>query len=504
MVSGVHWPGFSFFYLLQWYWAGDSKEAQDVWVGYDLALNKVIETAYHKGQAKIDVGGGRCVIFGKMVQVRDGDSNRVRAVLRSTEKLVGLNRKTAKGAAQKASGGLVAKPSAAVGLKSIPEKEPVAKTLTGLSAPQVGVPIKDAGPLGGKLGTAAPGQGEDGLPKGKFARAFSRPTGTTLTSVCFSVGDGCGVRMGSKDSWAFEIPKQYHDRNVLTVVLAHRKPSEDSYLMESYINERDQEGAYTLVQVRSPTGKLVSWMDGSLGIKFAEPRPRDDPEEENLHDWLKFRGRIQCTSVVLTGKGVGERGVAHIHKVVVEFEPREGMIVLQERIFNRIDHTGRFDPHSRVVYGGGPDAHGQSLQRIISNGVYPNAVTLGSGKKDVTEDFGGGIRIVKGRLHVTLLVGKVFLMLEIACGDTIFDVAKDAEKKNKDGHYGQLGWAKIYARIANQERFIMCNINVPPNAVLRGGANEPDGHVCLEDEEIVVESKHCATFVMGIRVIYKK
>lgn len=467
----------------------------------------------------MDVGGGRCILFAKMIQVRDGDSNRARAVLRSVEKLSDTTRKAClyqevyktasvtQGIGANSAGSMKCVPFSAKGnAPGSLVKKPL----------PVATSIVPAGAVAGKANldesvvvATTLGDPKDGLPKGKFQRAFLRPTVTTLTSVCFTIGDGSGIRMTPKESWVFEIPKSYHSCNVLTVVLAHRKPSEDANLMESYVDEHDKEGAYTLVQVQKPDGGLVSWMDGSRGVKFAEPRPKDDPEEENLHDWLLYRGRIQCAGVVLTGKGVGERGVAHIHKLIVEFEPPFSMHALQEKIFTigstfmRIDQTGRFDPKSRVIYGGGPDAPGNTLDRIISRGVYPGSVTLGVANKDASEDFGHGIRLVKGRLHVSLIASKVFLMIEISCGDTIFDKAFDAEKKNKDGHYGRLGWAKLYARLANQERFIMWNVNVPPNAVLRGGASELEGHVCLDGEEIVIESRYCSTFVMGVRVIYK-
>lgn len=467
-----------------WYWAGDSSgsASQDVWIEYDTQVSKSIELAFCKNQSKVDVGGGRTVLFSRMIQIRDGDFNRARAVLRAVEKLKDTSRKLKVA-------GLAEGECAEVGTK---------KTLcfdTAANSVHQG---------------AKPENSEDGAPKGMFQRAFLRPTMTTLTSVSFAIGDGSGVRMRPGESWIFEIPKSYHCCNLLTVVLSHRKPTEDVYLMESYSDEYDKEGAYTLIQAQRVDKGLVSWMDGSASIKFAEPRPKDDPEEENLHDWLVYCGRIQCFGIVLTGKGVGPRGIACIHKLAVEFEPPFTMHALQEKIFTtgttfvRIDQSGRFDPKCRVIFGGGPDAPGQTLESLVSKGLYPGSVMLGIACKDMSKDFGNGIRLVKGRLHVALIPSKVFLMIEVSCGDTIFDKDIDAEKKNKDGHYGRLGWAKLFARLANQERFIMWNVNVPPNAVLRGGANELEGHLCVYGEEIVIESRYCPTFVMGLRVIYKK
>ena len=61
----------------------------------------------------------------------------------------------------------------------------------------------------------------------------------------------------------------------------------------------------------------------------------------------------------------------------------------------------------------------------------------------------------------------------MACGDTLFDQSKPAEEqKNKDQHYGVLGWAKLYVYLHTNKgegygggEWMLYNANVPPPQV---------------------------------------
>lgn len=47
-----------------------------------------------------------------------------------------------------------------------------------------------------------------------------------------------------------------------------------------------------------------------------------DPEEENLHDWLRYSGSVRADVVIVSNIGVGAKALCHIHRFVCKFNFR--------------------------------------------------------------------------------------------------------------------------------------------------------------------------------------
>jgi hypothetical protein len=335
-------------------------------------------------------------------------------------------------------------------------------------------------------------------------RVFAEPSSRTSTTVRFEVSNPNGDELKPGERWLFEIPADLRGAAIRSVVLAHRK--DDKYTSSVDANGRDAEGAYDLVTARnSETGQWVTWSDEYGSKKFAEPRSAGSPENENLHDWLAAVGKTPVDLVAVTAMGVGDRAIANVHFIEVEFFPPGQVESRQEEIFT--PGTAFVDPDrgvNRPSYGGGQGAH-FGASELAAKGLYPNAIKLGYGGSTSTVSessyVGGG-----GRMHIKLPPGKVFGGLEVSIGDTVFDQSRPAEEqRNKDGHYGTLGWAKLGASLTHADgsgEAFLRNMNVPPSGVLSGGPVE-SGYVTKPGDEIVLEASSGA-WVMGYRVQFMK
>ncbi|KAK5577210.1 hypothetical protein RB653_002150 [Dictyostelium firmibasis] len=76
-------------YIAKWFWAGDSNGGpskggghQDVWIGYDLNMNKKLEKAFSKNKKKLKVDNERFVDFQNMLQRRCDDESKRRNLKR--------------------------------------------------------------------------------------------------------------------------------------------------------------------------------------------------------------------------------------------------------------------------------------------------------------------------------------------------------------------------------------------------------------------------------------
>ena len=165
---------------------------------------------------------------------------------------------------------------------------------------------------------------------------------------------------------------------------------------------------------------------------------------------------------------------------MVEIAPPVALRVGLERVFSAgtafvpLDDKGQLREHVAPTYGGGPDATPKpSDAQLVANGLYPNAVVLGR-PTGVAQVLGDGLTLdASGRLVVELVKGARFWAIELACGDTDFDTTKPLQaQKNKDGHYGVLGWSKLYCwhdavplaagAPLPARRYLMERRNVPP------------------------------------------
>jgi hypothetical protein len=342
----------------------------------------------------------------------------------------------------------------------------------------------------------------------KVTKVFTKPSSRTSTTIRFKMDDYDGVEIKPGERWLFEVPPDLRGAKVRTAVLAHRK---DYQYEHTFSGGRDSQGAYNLVSARkSGEDKWVTWSDQYGSKKFAELRDADDPEHENLHDWLYYVGDVSLDLLSVTNVGHGKSAIANVHLLEIEFFPTGKHESFQEEIFT--PGTSFIRPEKgwkKPLYGGGNGGH-LSREVLKKEGMYPKSVEIGSyGDRKISKD---SYVDDSGRLHIRLPPGKRFGSFEISCGDTTYDRSQSPEEqRNKDGHYGGLGFAKLCARLENRalrEKYdwdydqplnFMHRINVPPAGVLSGGPIEP-GYVTKPGDEIVVESEDHETWVMGYRI----
>ena len=346
----------------------------------------------------------------------------------------------------------------------------------------------------------------------KVTEIFVKPTKQTSTTVSFKMPEPGGKEIGPGERWLFQVPEEFRGTPIRTAILIHRKDTGKHPKVGD--GKWDAEGAYNLVTARQTgTDKWVTWSDQYGSKKFAEPRSSGDPENENLHDWLASVGNKSVDLLAVTGAGnpSHKHAVASVHEVVIEFFPPGKVASHQEEIFTPGTSFVDLDKgKNKPTYGGGMGGHlGDAT--LKDKGMYPDSVEIGgwgsSGSKHKSDKSYVDAR---GNLHIKLEPGQVLGGFECSCGDTAFDKNKPAsEQRNQDGHYGRLGWAKLYARVQNSNvsgpsartPYFMERVNVPPSGVLSGGPAEA-GYVTKPGDEIVVESQGHKTWVMGYRVTY--
>jgi len=331
-------------------------------------------------------------------------------------------------------------------------------------------------------------------------RTFSTPTSVTSTTAKYIVNDYSGDPIKPGEQWIFQIPDAFKEAIVRTVVLVHRKDSQYDASVEYHDDGTyyDTQGAYDAISCRK-TG--TSTWKGWGAAKFAEPRSSYDPENENLHDWVYYVGVFSADQILLENVSplANTLAVANVHRVEIEFFPAGVVDSYQIEIFSPNTEfadiaQGKMLPR----YGGGPDA-GLTFQQLEDEGLYPDAIQIywASAKTISSTCYLDS----SGNMHIKLPAGKVLGGFEVAVGDTKYDQSKPPQDQvNKDGGYGELGWAKLTSKIGSD--YFMSSINVPPNAVLSGGPTQL-GYVVKSGNEIVVSASSYA-WIMGYRVTFMK
>lgn len=404
-----------------------------------------------------------------------------------------------------------AKPPAtpAVGVNapvSAPAPKPRIEAAEVVPSAGIGAGLDKAAPPPPVAPAVAPAPADDLAEKQKakdpqVTEIFVTPTKRTSTTLTFRVPSPEGKEMKPGERWLFQVPPDLRGANIRTMVLVHRKDPKNQGPM---VGSREEQGAYSLVTARKTgTEQWVTWSDQYGSKKYAEPRSAYDPENENLHDWMSAVGATPIDLVAVTSVGSGEKAITSVHELVVEFFPPGQVGSKQEEIFT--PGTEFADPavgRIKPKYGGGMGAH-FSDQQLKEHGLYPQAIELGGyggNRRDVSQN---AYLDSQGNLHIKLPPGKVLGGFEIAVGDTAFEPSRPAsEQRNKDGHVGRLGWAKLYAWLSHNgqrgEQF-MEKVNVPPSGVLSGGPAQT-GYVTQPGDEIVVQSQGHLSWVMGYSV----
>ena len=314
------------------------------------------------------------------------------------------------------------------------------------------------------------------------------PTSKTSVSIKFEYEHEAGFELTPGKRILLHVPAEYRTRIIRDVVLKHRK-SHSRFMGRGW----DPEGAYSRVLIREPRkNEWVGWVDpsGYNSDKFAEPRPATDPETEVLHDWVATVGKLNSELVSVENVGNGPNAVVNFHSIELVFFPELNALNFKEEIFS--EGTQFIDLAKGVnlpSFGGGPNRDGK----------YPGALELN--KYDLPGKIQNRESLVnaRGELVVPLENGKRLLSVELAVGDTHPDGIR-----NKDGHIGTLGWAKIDMDIVKGGVVVDTltrGANVPPAGVLFGGPTSMGG-LKINGESLVITAKGDIAYVMGYRLAY--
>lgn len=327
---------------------------------------------------------------------------------------------------------------------------------------------------------------------------FENPEVDSYTRINYLISEYDGRELRPGRQLIFKIPGEFEKRIIRDVILRHRKSSK--YAVNIGSDGYDQNGAYSRVELRnSDTGQWTRWRDpaGYRTDKFAEPRSAGNPEEEVLHDWIATVGPISADAARVTNVGESpDFSVSNIHGLEVVFYPEFKAVDLKEQIYTPGTKFVDLDKNKLLPeYGAGEFNEGRYVGAIALNQSAPALFELG-------KDPGPEAKVENGKLIIKLESGKELLNVEIAIGDTEYLNHRNPETYRNT----RLGWAKLWVGIkrvqtGNIEWFVK-NANIPPQGVIAGGPHLENSKIEPGDE-LVLESRADASYVMGWRLAYK-
>ena len=327
---------------------------------------------------------------------------------------------------------------------------------------------------------------------------FESPEIDSYTRINYPLPEYKGRELKPGRRLMFEIPEEFKKRIIRDVILRHRKSSK--YAVNIGSDGYDPNGAYSRVELHnSDTGQWTSWKDpaGYRTDKFAEPRGAENPEEEVLHDWIATVGPISADAVRVTNVSENQDfGISNVHGLEVVFYPEFKSINFREQIYTIGTKFVDLDRKEFLPeYGAGEFNEGKYVGAIALNRSGPTLFELG-------KDPGTEAQIENDRLIIKLESGKELLNVEVAIGDT-----ECLSHRNPETHRNtRLGWAKLWvgirrAKTGNTEWFIK-NANIPPQGIIAGGPHLENSKIEPGDE-LILESRADAAYVMGWRLAYK-
>lgn len=328
---------------------------------------------------------------------------------------------------------------------------------------------------------------------------FDNPQIRSYMSVNYDLPDYEGRELKPGRRMAFVIPDEFKNRIVRDVILRHRKS--EKYMVDIGADRWDPHGAYNRLELHnSESDEWQQWKDpkGYKTDKFAEPRSASNPEHEVLHDWVAMVGEIKPDAIRITNVGQHEQfSVANVHGIEVIFFPEIKNVKYHEQVY--CEGTEFIDLEKGKTlpkYGGGSHTEGRYLGAVALN-------KSGESLYELAKDAGPEAEIRDGSLFIKLDPNKELVQVEIAVGDT--EHLKEISPKTN--RHTRLGYAKLWAGIQRADsgniEWFMENINIPPQGIFAGGPLL-DRSAIHEGDELIIEARSDAAYLMGWRIAYKE
>jgi hypothetical protein len=325
----------------------------------------------------------------------------------------------------------------------------------------------------------------------------------------FTLDAANGVDLLAGHSMEFVFPDFFKGREILQVILKHRKDPEHAADKNDFL-AYDANAAYILCEAHSSIDNFwYRWADRSSYAKFSEVRTADNPENETLHNGLRTFGRIKPDRFRLTNVATGDPAlaIARVHELEIVFAPDLGQVKYLERIFTpETVFADAASGRSVPLLGGGPRLAGR----------FPGAIILGKNRDArekkigklpsphffVTGKPGAGERIDRnGNMLIDLPTHRSIEMIELAIGD--LDVTNP--ELNKDGYTGRSGMAQVSVYLQNSASSFVPLLeknNVGMAGMIICGGPLPESGI-VNSAKLLIKVENDEAFLMGYRIAYR-
>ncbi len=325
-------------------------------------------------------------------------------------------------------------------------------------------------------------------------------------TVRYTLDAQAGVELKPGSGIEFIFPQIFKDRDILHVVLKHRK--DPRYAADpGNFDAIDPDAAYILCEARGSLDHLwYRWADRSSFAKFSEVRSADNPENETLHNGLRTFGRIKPDRFRITNVGTGnpEKAIASIHELEITFTPSASATRKIEHIFTPETAFGDVAAGKPVpLIGGGP--------RI--GGKFPGAVLLGKNRhkrqqkiQALTEEYRFdvcasptiGAITSNGNFLLSLPAGCRLEQVELVIGD--LDLT--SLEVNKDGYFGRSGSAQVSVQLVTSDGSNVAliennNVGMAGMVICGGPVKE---YFTGERDKLLIKVDNDEAFLMGFRI----
>lgn len=327
---------------------------------------------------------------------------------------------------------------------------------------------------------------------------FTRINSITLR---YTLDRQLGLQLKPGECFAFEFPEGFRHREIIQVVLKHRKDPVYAADPEN-LDAFDQNAAYILCEARSSLNRLwYKWADRSSVAKFSEVRSADNAENETLHNCLRTFGAIKPDRFRLTNVGTGDpaMAIANVHELEIMFLPASSGDIIIEQIFTPETAFSDLANNKPVpLIGGGPRLGGK----------FPGAVLLGKNRDKRAQQLLllpeqhrfelNTWQSANGNLHIDLPANCCVELVELALGD--LDIT--GLEYNKDGYFGRSGQAQTSISIetaAGKALPLINNYNVGMAGIITCGG-PADDYITRKGDRLLIKVDNDEAFLMGYRI----